>query len=90
MRDEGVTGQKQHAGSVTLVANSDDAKELIKLAVIRSSRLHGHKSHKDAPKVELSSDDMIQSGMRHTKEKAERNIAMLMAGVEKESRCECR
>ena len=51
------TGQMFHAESVTLIANSNDETELIKLAVIKSSRFHAPKSLKDAPKAELSSED---------------------------------
>ena len=84
--------QKQHAEFVTLIANSDGATELIKLAVIMSSRLHALKSHKDALKYELSQPDvdemnrldaMIQSMLRPKEDKVEKNIAMLMTGVEK-------
>ena len=53
------TRQKQHAGLVTLIANRDDAPELIKLPVTMSSRFHAPKSHKDAPKVEMSSEDRV-------------------------------
>ena len=59
--------QKQHAEFVTLIANSADATELIKLAVIRSSRFHAPKSHKDAAKVELSSEDRVYVNPRSTR-----------------------
>ena len=36
-----------------------DATELSKLAITRPSRFHAPKSHKDAPKVEPSSEDRI-------------------------------
>ena len=69
---------------VKLIANSDDATELTKLAVLWSSRFHAPKSHKNAPKVELSSlEEKIQNMMDHMEENVERNIAMLMDGTEK-------
>ena len=51
--------QKKHTEFVTLIVNSADATELTKLAVIKSNKLHAPKSHKEAPKVELSSEDSV-------------------------------
>ena len=51
--------QKQHAEFATLIVNGADATELTKLAATRSSRFHAPKSHKDVPKVELSSENRV-------------------------------
>ena len=49
------------------IANSDDATESIKLAVLRSNRFHAPKSLKDAPKVELSSEDRVYANPTTTR-----------------------
>ena len=55
-----------------LIANSDDTAELIKLAVIRSNRFHAPKSHKDAAKVELSSEEIVSTSTRRRQDEPTR------------------
>ena len=50
-----------------LTVNGADATELTKVAITRSSRFHAPKSHKDVPKVELSSEDRVDVNMESLK-----------------------